>query len=84
MHKVIQLGVLVCILLVISVGVMTIVIIKEMTDIADDISKLNVLGYRNTVSVGISIFSRNLLSTYDIPNLTPDLEEAAKNLLSSF
>jgi hypothetical protein len=64
MHKVIKLGVFVCILLVITVGITTIFIIQEMTDIADEIAKLFDLGYRNTIVIIMSAMAKELLQFY--------------------
>jgi hypothetical protein len=51
MHLIMKLGVILCIVLVIAVGITAILIISEMTDIANEIARLNDLGYRRTLAI---------------------------------
>jgi hypothetical protein len=67
-HNIIKLAVISCILLVISVGIMSILIFREMTDITDKIASLNDLGYRRTLSIMASMKSKELLLMYDQPD----------------
>jgi hypothetical protein len=58
LHAIIKIGVILCLALVVAVGVMAILIINQMTDIAGQIADLNDLGFRRTLSVQASLTSK--------------------------
>jgi hypothetical protein len=61
LHLIIKIGVILCIVLVIAVGITSILIISEMTDIASLIANLNDLGFRRTLSIQATMASKRQL-----------------------